>query len=686
MIASVTNHLWQSTAFVFGVALLAWALRRNRASVRHALWVAASIKFLLPFSLLIALGAALAPERSLPPAATLDTSTMLVAAVDQLAQPFNHRVGGGPPPIEPIVPATDPRAWSAAAIAIWLTGFVAVVVVRIRGWRRIRALLRSSAASGIQLPGQPLDIRTSRGVLEPGVVGWRRPVLLVPEDIDRHLTATQLDAVLAHELCHVRRRDNLTATIHMGVEALFWFHPLVWWIGARLIAERERACDEHVLDTLAEPRQYAEGILAVCRRYVESPIACLSGVTGSDLKRRISNIVNRRIGLQLTTARRIVLFAAAVAALVLPFLVGVATAPLGAQQAGGNARFEVASIKPCPTLEARPAVPSQAGGRSGGAPWDAMTSPGYVFWNCVTLAQLVDQAYADADHPLLNTPAVRRSPSSLSPYPKRVRGGPSWVNSEMFTIEARAPLEVTAGALSGRPNRTLATLTGPMSQALRTLLEDRFQVKVRRVQEQQDMYALTVADSGLNPRTITKPTPGDCVTTTDYFAMDPGARPANAALCGLANISRDRGQVFTSFTMPKLAGFLATSSIERFVMDRTGLGDQPFNFVLKLEPDAGASADTLFARALSQLGLKLVPAKGPAEYLQIESAQRPKPDTVSRTDGLPERQTLPARRHVRRIGSTSRRSPQTTAAAGYSISTPNRAWQGTGNSLSHEFA
>jgi bla regulator protein BlaR1 len=53
-----------------------------------------------------------------------------------------------------------------------------------------------------------------------------------------------MEAMLAHELCHVRRRDNLTSAMHMVVEVVFWFHPLVWWIGVRLMEERERACDE----------------------------------------------------------------------------------------------------------------------------------------------------------------------------------------------------------------------------------------------------------------------------------------------------------------------------------------------------------------------------------------------------------------------------------------------------------
>src|SRR5207247_4024707 len=135
-----------------------------------------------------------------------------------------------------------------------------------------------------------VEVRSSPGLLEPGVVGLFSPILLLPEGIAERLTPPQLEAVLGHELCHIRRRDNLTSAIHMIVEAVFWFHPMVWWIGARLVEERERACDEAVLSLGSEPHDYAEGILNVCKSYLESPLSCVSGVTGSDLKERIQGI------------------------------------------------------------------------------------------------------------------------------------------------------------------------------------------------------------------------------------------------------------------------------------------------------------------------------------------------------------------------------------------------------------
>ena len=159
--------------------------------------------------------------------------------------------------------------------------------------------------------------------LEPGIFGIRKPVLLLPEGITRHLTPAQLDAVLKHELCHVRRRDNLTAAIHMAVETIFWFHPLLWWIRARLVAERERACDEAVLLQGAAAGVYAESILQVCRYYLASPALCVAGVTGADLKRRVAAIMTEVTGRNLTVARKALLAGIALAAITAPLATGM---------------------------------------------------------------------------------------------------------------------------------------------------------------------------------------------------------------------------------------------------------------------------------------------------------------------------------------------------------------------------
>ena len=136
-----------------------------------------------------------------------------------------------------------------SVFALWACGFVLIALVRLDAWRRIRATVRASTP--FQVVGAEMlarvPVRSAPGLLQPGVVGWLRPILLLPAGIEQHLTVPQLHAVLTHELCHVKRRDNFTAGLQMISEAVFWFHSLVWWIGARLVEERESACDEEVL-------------------------------------------------------------------------------------------------------------------------------------------------------------------------------------------------------------------------------------------------------------------------------------------------------------------------------------------------------------------------------------------------------------------------------------------------------
>ncbi len=127
--------------------------------------------------------------------------------------------------------------------------------------------------------------------MEPGILGVFRPALLWPERLSEKLEDEHIEAIMAHELEHVRRRDNLTAMLHMVVEALFWFHPMVWWIERRMVEERERACDEAVVQMGGSAEAYAESLLKACRFCLESPMVCMAGITGADLKMRIQSIM-----------------------------------------------------------------------------------------------------------------------------------------------------------------------------------------------------------------------------------------------------------------------------------------------------------------------------------------------------------------------------------------------------------
>ena len=312
--APLASHLWQSTLFAAAAGLLTVVLRHNQARVRHWLWLAASYKFLLPFSWLVSIGHRFewtAARTIMPPVFSVVTGA--VSGPIFLAS----------------LPAATPASthFPAPVLAIWIVwacGFVVVVGGWAREWLRIRAIARAASPLPLDLP---IRVVSTAARLEPGVFGILRPVLLLPEGLADQLTQVQLQAILTHELCHVRRRDNLTAMIHMLVEAIFWFHPLLWWLGARVIDERERACDEEVLQTGSQARAYAESILTVCEFYLGSPLTCISGVTGSNLKKRIEWIMKEQFGVALSARKKLLLAIAGVVALAVPLVAGVLTAP-----------------------------------------------------------------------------------------------------------------------------------------------------------------------------------------------------------------------------------------------------------------------------------------------------------------------------------------------------------------------
>jgi len=336
--ALLLDHLWQSSLCVGAAGLLALAFRRNGAHIRYWLWFAASVKFLLPFAALTALGAYLLTPVARPVPAAAATLTF----VEPLAKPFSAPTTAltgtqfialpalsptrtQPRPVPHAAPMTSPHpSLQSWLLALWAAGFSVFVLRWLVLWSRVHHLLADAVAMRIDAP-IPVKCLPSR--LEPGLVGILRPVILLPMGIEQQLSPAELAAVLAHELCHWRRRDNLLAAIHMLVEALFWFFPLVWWLGVRLNTERECACDESVLAQGNDPQLYAEGILKVCRAYLQSPLACVAGVSGADLKQRIEAIMENRLVLQLNAARKCVLSVAAALALALPLALGLMATP-----------------------------------------------------------------------------------------------------------------------------------------------------------------------------------------------------------------------------------------------------------------------------------------------------------------------------------------------------------------------
>jgi bla regulator protein blaR1 len=333
---AMANHLWQSTLFAILVAVSTLALRKNQARVRHHLWLAASLKFFVPFSLLVSVGSHLARLHG-----SADAQPVFYFVLQTMSQPFHQ--------------ATDSQGLLAASLlrwlpgmvaVLWLAGFVTVIGQWYLRWRRVAAAIRGAVPvshgrevevlrrvekfAGIRWP---ISLRSSQTLLEPGVFGIRRPLLLWPVGISQHLQDAHLEAILTHEVQHVRRRDNLAAAMHMVVEAIFWFHPLVWWLGARLVEERERACDEEVLRLGNQPEIYAESILKTCEFCVASPLECVSGVTGADLKQRIVRIMTQRSADKLGFLKKLGLVAISLGAVAAPIAAGLIKTPAATAQA-----------------------------------------------------------------------------------------------------------------------------------------------------------------------------------------------------------------------------------------------------------------------------------------------------------------------------------------------------------------
>ena len=557
---SLFNHLWQSTLFAAVAAVLALLLRRNRAQTRYWLWLAASLKFAIPFSLLLDLGARFDGPR-------IPAALPLASTVRQVSQSF------APIPAY-MAPSKAAFPWAAATIAVWMLGTAIVLVRWIGLWRRVQSVLRTAAPLNLDAP---IPVLSSSSPIEPGVFGIYQPVLLIPEGIATRLSAEQFRAILTHELCHVRRRDNLAAAFHMLIEAAFWFHPLVWWIGARLVEERERACDEEVLRQGGDPVIYASGILNVCKFYVESPLPCASGVTGADLKRRVAAILTWNARHPLTFAAKLILSAAAIMAIAIPVTLGI----LHAQD---TLKFDVASVKPAP--------PDARGMRITSTPGNGFSASN------VTLRTLIEVAYN-----------VRSF---------QVSGGPSWLNSDHFEILAK-PEHPETSADEADNKEEARRLAARLNERLRNLLAERFQLVVRRETKDVPIYTLSIAKGGhkLQPGTEKGGTTRDLGHLTGKSAPMENLAVSLSLVLGQPVVDRTGLTDVYDYDLRWSEEFNPQK-----IAKEKGIAVPPDAH----PPDASASdpaGPSLFTAIDKQLGLRLESTKGPVEIIVVERAERP---------------------------------------------------------------
>jgi bla regulator protein blaR1 len=596
---AVANHLWQSTLVALAAGLPILVLGKHHARVRFWVWLAASLKFLVPFSLLVAIGRYLAWSR--PPAKA--TSPELFSVVQEITQPF--ALPALPVPRHMASTVSSSTAWAnvlPVILVLWLLGFLAVLLVWTVRWRRISAAMNSAKLisegreiyllrrlerlAGIR---KPISVLLSSTSLEPGIFGIARPALLWPEGISHSLEDSHLEAILAHEVWHVRRHDNLCTALHMLVEALFWFYPLVWWLGARLVEERERACDEEVVALGGDRHTYAESILKVCEFCLEAPLPCVSGVTGADLKKRLVHIMNDRIVPKLGLARKLLLMTAATLAIAIPVSIGLLTAtPIRAQSpvATSNPRAPVFS-----SVSIRPDEPA-ANQLNRTKIWFSLNDGTFVA-DGVTLKTLIQVAYRVQD--------------------SQISGGPEWLNSAKFDIDAKLDPSFVAAEKKASEDRDPKPIND--QGMLQSLLADKFELTLHAQTQNLPAYDLVVDENG------------------------PKLRPSD----GLRFMRLGRGELTSQGSPLHILASELSARLGRTVVDKTGLKGN-YAYSLHWTPDpsedarltaAGepgpmaeasapdANGPSLFTALPEQLGLKLEPHTEPVQVLVIDHAEQP---------------------------------------------------------------
>jgi bla regulator protein blaR1 len=607
---ALITHLWQSTAFAVLVWLLTLALRNYPARARFSVWMAASIKFLMPFGVLTALGSRWTLPNIQPP---IDGA--LYTVIEKIDHPFASSHLPAPDPGMPLHTLVDSSRISIALAGIWLCGCIVMLIRWTWQWQIARRLVNEAAVlnEGREVDAlrqaeararirKPIPVIATSRTVEPGIFGLMRPVLIWPAGLSQRLDDAHIASIVAHEFEHVRRHDNLIAAFHSLVEAVFWFHPLVWWMGKKMTEERERACDEWVLEQNVEPQTYADSILKVCAFCLESPLVCVAGVSSSDLRKRIIRITSDRSGLNLSFCRRALLIVAALMAITLPIGFGVvrgqsAVALSGTQNSAAAQvpRFDVISIKP--------------------------TGPG----DDRTLFQLPSDAISFHGSPIRIV-----LENAFGVEDDRILGAPSWVNTNRYDIEAKVSPE-DAPKLDKLKGRDRDAMLIPM-------LTERFNLRYHHETRELQVYALMVAKSG--PKLIKgEPLPPGGPKPADGAPVDP-AKEHFRIMSRPGHIEAD------SVPMEVLADPL-TRILGHQVVDKTGLVGN-YNFTLQwtpenpLPPTLGAAGTpsslehaenandaanvSLFTAIQEQLGLKLESEKSSVDVIVIDHIDPPSPN------------------------------------------------------------
>jgi uncharacterized protein (TIGR03435 family) len=587
--AALIDFLWQGVLVgaIFWLALL--CLRHRPAAERYI----ASCLALLALSLLpvLTVAALLTSVASLNAVHVSSASAPAPVAVPQtLLQIW-------------MVPEAPRQPWldliEQWALPLWTVG-VALLSLRLLGaWIHVRTITRTASAAdraaattvesirnrlGIT---RPVRVAVSSRVEGPGVIGWLRPIVLLPPAAAMGLTSQQIEAVLAHEIAHIKRHDYAVNMLQILVEALFFYHPVVWWISRCIRIEREVCCDEIAVRTAGDAVGYARALTELAKRQL-TPRLSMAAARGP-LLYRIQHLVGHSYA-GLAPAMLPGLAAIGVAAIGVAALAVVLNVGVHAQDGGSAAnqpRFDVTSVK--------------VNHSNDGIIFDTLAH-GRVTLTGYSLRALIQHAYQVQEFQII--------------------GGPDWIDRERFDVSATSPDDPSLDRRSDGPSaRTLM---------MRSLLADRFGLAVHKDTRERPVFAIVPSRRGGSFGPRLRPTSVDCAVATGEDACGTTVAPG---------FVRGRG-----ITLAQLATALSKltntgSSLNRLVVDRSGI-DGRFNLDLQFTPDripnwSPALADSLgvppvdpqgasiFTSVQEQLGLKLEPQNAPVDVLVIDRVSRP---------------------------------------------------------------
>jgi len=306
---ALVHFLWQGAALaiLLGVALA--LIRPTAARTRYAI-------ALLTLAAMLVLPVATAVQ-------LYDPAVPSPSKIAAVAQPSSHVTAPSPSPSPSPSLRTGASVMSLPAaesptllrdrlepllpwlVVIWMVGVLILSVRLAYGWlgaRRLRTHGTRAVPEALQQVfarlaaclrvNRPVRLLESLLIEVPAVVGWLRPVVLVPASALTGLTPQQLEVLLAHELAHVRRYDYLVNIVQCVIETLLFYHPAVWWVSRRVREEREHCCDDLAVAVCGDPHFYATALVGMERIRSTTPRLALAATgAGGSLLTRVRRLI-----------------------------------------------------------------------------------------------------------------------------------------------------------------------------------------------------------------------------------------------------------------------------------------------------------------------------------------------------------------------------------------------------------